>query len=31
MKAGLKEHRYLNTDLLVEHKREQLRQLEEAA
>jgi putative transposase len=27
----LEEHRYLNMDLLVEHKREQLRQLEEAA
>jgi putative transposase len=27
----LEEHRYLNMDLLTEHKREQLRQLEEAA
>jgi putative transposase len=27
----LEEHRYLNMDLLAEHKREQLRQLEEAA
>ena len=27
----LEEHRYLSMDLLVEHKREQLRQLEEAA
>lgn len=27
----LKEHRYLNMDLLTEHKREQLPQLEEAA
>ena len=27
----LEEHRYLNMDLLVEHKRELLRQLEEAA
>jgi putative transposase len=27
----LEEHRYLNMQLLAEHKREQLRQLEEAA
>ena len=27
----LEEHRYLNMDLLAEHKREQPRQLEEAA
>jgi putative transposase len=30
-KGWLEEHRYLNMQLLTEHKREQLRQLEEAA